>query len=138
MLLLHCSVFASDWVRSWLTNVHNLSSMFSKDVSGLTAWFEDGKTLGVAVDVEKGILLVCATSTAHSQSQVQWLTAAENLSLTSVGGKTLFPAISGQQGACVRFNFGHDPVNRPFKIGPPSADFQSLAAYTAAAGGHQV
>ena len=105
------------------------------DVHGLAGWFQDGTTLGVAADMDQGRLLVAASS---EHRRPQWLTAAEELPLSSADGRTLFPAASGQQGACVRFNFGYDPVRRPFKIAPPSAGFETVAAVAAAAVGHQV
>lgn len=111
-------------------------SMRRQETAGLAAWFEEGKTLGVAVDMEGGSLLVSVAG--PETATPQWLVATDTLPLATAKGRGLFPSISGQQGACLRLNYGHDPVSRPFKIAPPSAYFKSAASLMAAAGDCQV
>jgi hypothetical protein len=102
--------------------------MLWKDIPGLGEWFEPGKTISVALDIEKGGLYVSVLG-GDSDPAPRWVTVADNLPLGAEAGSFFFPAISGQQGACVRFNFGFDPKARPLRISPPSPDYKSIAAF---------
>ena len=43
-------------------------------------------------------------------------------------GSGLFPAISGKGGVQIKYNLGHNPVERPMVHKPPSEQFTTVAA----------
>ncbi len=82
-------------------------------------WFEAGKTLGVAADLDAGTMLV-------SVDGGDWAVAFPNgCSPSDKAGEALFPAISGEDGVQLRCNWGADP-GRPMKHGPPSEDYRAV------------
>jgi hypothetical protein len=101
--------------------------MLWKDIPGVGVWFETGKTIGVALDIEKRVLSVSVLG-GDSAPASKWLTVADDLPLNAVAGSSFFPSVSGQQGACLRYNFGFDPEARPLRLSPPSPDYKSIAA----------
>ena len=105
-----------------------MCSMLWKDIPGLGLWFEPGKTIGVALDLEKGGLYVSVLD-GDSDLASRWFTVTDNLPLDAEAGSIFFPALSGQQGACVSYNFGFDPQARPLHISPPSPDYKSIADF---------
>jgi hypothetical protein len=79
-------------------------------------WFGAGKTLGVALDLDAGTLLVSVDGAA-------WTVAfADGCAPSAAVGAALFPALSGSEGAQVRCNWGAD-AGRPMKHGPPSGEY---------------
>jgi hypothetical protein len=102
--------------------------MLWKDIPGLGEWFEPGKTIGVAIDLEKGGLYVSVLG-GDSDPAPRWFTVVDDPPLSAEAGSFFFPALSGQQGACVSYNFGFDPKARPLRISPPSPEYKSIAAF---------
>ncbi len=79
-------------------------------------WFAAGKTLGVALDLDAGALLVSVNGAA-------WVVACQaGCAPGADAGGALFPALSGEGGARVRCNWGAD-AGRPMRHGPPSGDY---------------
>ncbi len=82
-------------------------------------WFTAGKTLGVALDLDAGTMLV-------SVDCAGWTVAfADGCAPGAAVGAGLFPAISGQRGARVRCNWGAD-TGRPMKHCPPSGEYSAI------------
>ncbi len=82
-------------------------------------WFAAGKTLGLALDLGSGTMLV-------SVDGGEWAVAfPEGCAPSSSVGAALFPALSGKEGATVRCNWGADAL-RPLEHAPPSGDYMAL------------
>ena len=100
-------------------------------------WFNAGKSLRLAADLNAGAMRVAVVKTdgtsaggenstsilpspmAHIPLLADWQTAySSGLQPSATVGAALFPAISGQGGAKLRCNFGLDP-GRPLRF-PPS------------------
>jgi hypothetical protein len=119
----------------------NLSVFSIRDQWGSDAaagWFEAGKSLRLAADLNAGAMRVAVVETdgtsaggenstsilypspiAHIPLAADWQTAySSGLQPSATVGAALFPAISGQGGAKLRCNFGLDP-GRPLRF-PPS------------------
>ncbi len=83
-----------------------------------------GKTLGVALDLDAGTLLV-------SFDGGDWAVAFPNTTHTGpcrpsdTAGAALFPALNGSKGAWVRCNWGTDK-ERPMRHSPPSEQFRAV------------
>ncbi len=82
-------------------------------------WFAEGKTLGVAVDLDAGRMLV-------SVDVGDWAEAfPTGCAPSAAAGAGLFPALSGNCGARIQCNWGAD-AGRPMRHGPPSADYRAV------------
>ncbi len=82
-----------------------------------SGWFEAGKTLGVAVDLDAGTMLV-------SVDGGDWVVAIpEGCTPSATAGASLYPALSGNDGLRLLCNWGADP-GRPMKHRPPSEDYR--------------
>jgi hypothetical protein len=85
----------------------------------VAGWFEAGKTLGVAADLDAGMMLI-------SVDGGDWVVAfQEGCAPSDRAGAALFPAISGEAGLQMRCNWGADP-GRPMKHSPPSEDYRAV------------
>ncbi len=84
-----------------------------------SGWYIVGKTLGVALDLDAGTLLV-------SVEGGKWDVAFQDgCSPGSSVGAALFPALSGRTGARLRLNWGAD-ARRPMRHSPPSGDYRAV------------
>ncbi len=82
-------------------------------------WKVVGGTLGVAVDLGSGTMRV-------SVNGGDWAAAFPDGCAPSAGaGPALFPAISGEDGMCVRCNWGADAA-RPLKHAAPSGEYRAV------------
>ena len=83
-------------------------------------WCSEGQTLGIALDVDTGSMLV------KSGAASSWIPVFESgvMPGAEVGGG-VFPVIFGLFGAKVRCNFGFD-ASRPLVLAPPTADFEAF------------
>ncbi len=83
------------------------------------AWNESGGTLGVALDMNTGTLLVSVDGAA-------WAVAfADGCAPGAAVGAALFPALCGSGGARVRCNWGAD-AGRPMRHSPPSWQYNAV------------
>ncbi len=81
-------------------------------------WFAAGKTLGVAVDLDAGTVLV-------SVDGADWAVAFLGCAPGAAVGAGLFPALSGKNGARVRCNWGADE-SRPMQHAPPASEYRAV------------
>ncbi len=82
-------------------------------------WFESGKTLGVALDLEAGAILVSVNGT-------EWATAFRGGCAPGAAvGASLFPVLCGLGKVRVRCNWGAD-AGRPMRHSPPSAEYRAV------------
>ncbi len=78
-----------------------------------------GKTLGVALDLDVGMMRV-------SIDGGEWIVAfSDGCAPSAIAGASLFPAVSGGKGAEMRFNWGLDEM-RPLKHAPPSGEYLAV------------
>jgi hypothetical protein len=118
----------------------NLNIFFIREQLGSKAaggWFEAGKLLRLAADLDAGAMRVAVVETdgtcagdenstsiipspmAHTLLLAAWQTAySSGLQPSAHVGAALFPAISGSDGVRLLCNFGLDPL-RPLRF-PPS------------------
>ena len=90
-----------------------------RPVGNVAGWFKKDKTLGIALDLDAGVMSV-------SVDGGEWAVVVPDGCNPSVtAGATLFPAVSGGKGARMRFNWGVDAV-RQLKYAPPSAEYQAV------------
>jgi hypothetical protein len=118
--------------------------------SAAAGWFNAGKLLRLAADLETGAMLVavvetdgtsaggdtsasifpCTSPMAHITLVADWETAySSGLKPSAAVGAALFPAISGREGVRLRCNFGLDP-RRPLRFPPRSQNEQVLLPWT--------
>ncbi len=82
-------------------------------------WFEKGKTLALALDLDAGTMLTSVDGGA-------WVvTFPGGCKPSATVGAGLFPALCGKGGARVRCNWGGD-AERPMRHGPPSGDYRVM------------
>ena len=82
-------------------------------------WFAAGKTLGIAVDLDAGTMLVSVDGAA-------WADAFDAACAPSAAvGAGLFPALCGSGGVRVRCNWGADAA-RPMTRSPPSGGYRAV------------
>ena len=87
-----------------------------------SGWYATGRTLGVALDADKGTMLV----TGGDENNGTWVTAFESgVRPSATVGGGLYPCISGHTtpGAVVQINLGLDP-SRPMVFAPPTPEFR--------------
>ncbi len=84
-----------------------------------SGWAATGKTLGVAVDLDAGRMLVRVNGAAWADA----FSAA--CAPSAVAGAGLFPALSGGMGMRVRCNWGVDAA-RPMKHGAPAGGYRAV------------
>ena len=89
-------------------------------MGGASGWFAAGKTLGLALDLEAGALLV-------SVDGAEWAAApfSHPCKPGADAGAGLFPALSGAVGARVRCNWGVD-TRRPMRHAPPPGGYRAV------------
>jgi hypothetical protein len=84
-----------------------------------SGWFEAGKTLGLALDLDAGTLRVSVDGGA-------WAVAFQDgCAPGAAAGAALFPTLSGKGGASLRCNWGGD-ARRPMRRAPPSGDYRAV------------
>ena len=88
--------------------------------SAAAGWSEAGKTLGVALDLDAGSLLVSVDGAGWAVAPLSGPCAPG-----AGAGATLFPALSGAVGARMRCNWGAD-AGRPMKLAPPPGEYQAV------------
>ena len=105
--------------------------------------------LGVAVDLDAGTMLAAAlpalpppsqptdgsdaagaaTAAPAAAAASEWKVAfASGVRPGEAVGSGLYPAVSGSRGAEVKYNLGHDVVNRPMRHSAPAGGYRSVAA----------
>jgi hypothetical protein len=90
-------------------------------LSVMAGWFTTSKTLSLALDLYSGTMLLAADGG-------EWATVFPDGCIPGPAvGATLFPALSGDKGACVRCNWGDDEA-RPLKYAAPSGEYQAVGA----------
>jgi hypothetical protein len=89
-------------------------------MGGASGWSAAGKTLGLALDLEAGALLV-------SVDGAEWAPApfSHPCKPGADAGAGLFPALSGFLGARVRCNWGVD-ARRPMRHAPPPGGYRAV------------
>ena len=80
-------------------------------------WFSAGATLGVALDLDHGTLLV-------SVNRAEWKVALQaGCAPSNTVGAGLFPAVSGKGGVRLRCRWGGDAMTH----GPPAGGYRAVA-----------
>jgi len=94
---------------------------------GIDSWLEVGTIFGIAIDLDLGCMQACVL-THDSPLDGGWTTTFDSgISPGQAVGSGLFPAVSGTKGVKIKCNFGHDLVNRPMRLLPPSSEYKCFA-----------
>ncbi len=85
-----------------------------------SGWGEVGKTLGVALDLDAGSMLV-------SVNGAEWTPVpfSEPCAPGAGAGAAVFPALTGAMGSRMRCNWGADAA-RPMRHGPPAGGYRAV------------